>query len=1028
MNTKSARLKTLEYLKANKKHIVKAWNEMLVTYAPFQEKKRFSIIQGEQEKGIDFLSVLLEIDTTNYNNLYKKIDTIVNRIHSPYYSVTDFTSEVYCLETAICQILRVQDFLSGHLWEVISLIRKDIFNLTSMIIQKSVSVYEFVVENGKRPFCYFEYSGKIVYSNKAMLSLMGVKVLDPEKKVTDFFVKENKKRIQEMLKNLDGSKHLCENMDFKDCKGNIISVDGEIAPVVLGGNAVGGYASLLNLSKVLEGQKKVYDNSPVGIIKVNLKNQFTYANPVALEMFGVKHLAGGSIEKFVKKEDWKKVKQHLKARFENGLADEYDVEASMLGKRPKTMPIRISGIPEMNLKGDIIGSLAIIHNMEIEKASAAIYETVETVENFTTFFEAIGTIVNRLVPFSEMIISNFSSDRKHIKSMNWRPDKGRGMLGRQGVWWAVPKYLEDWLFDSKNYYVEDMETFFSHQSRSSLKNNPEIQTFLKKKLLSMVRCTVIREKKIIASLSFFRRKKNAFSSKEIETIRKLPLHKAILISRYEAEKATLEFRLDLMNRVLDVCHDLDQVGQTIVESLVVHYQWLNASFFFVDKANDTFRLKGQKALNDIEKYLLPEDYTQPLKAGILGYVYRHKRNVNIANINTDKKFQKYYVRGHKATKSELCIPIVVEGKAFWLLNIEDARENAFCRDDIDSLNQIIREVSEILKRAHAYYIHTVTLNSTSDAVITTDFQGKINTANPAAEKLLQLEFNDLKGKSFRKYFKDKKLFDHIRAERHIVSGKEAYISGALKKENCVLLSSSPLPVESGGRVYIAKDLSLIKQVRRLEYLNQMTYEVALQTKTPLSLMFSWLERLEKSNAKDRSELVQKLVNQLRKIELTTDRLALFEEGKGLIPYNELVLDFKEVIQFLKKDFPESDIRKINFKDDNTPFFRGDIFQIKFCMETILSYLLRYLPRKRNIDFITTHTNNWVQCRINGFLPIPGADSMSEEKEAVRQTLKDIALGEPIIHNFICKNHKGKYHRSKSQPGQFCIDLPLRGNT
>jgi hypothetical protein len=201
--------------------------------------------------------------------------------------------------------------------------------------------------------------------------------------------------------------------------------------------------------------------------------------------------------------------------------------------------------------------------------------------------------------------------------------------------------------------------------------------------------------------------------------------------------------------------------------------------------------------------------------------------------------------------------------------------------------------------------------------------------------------------------------------------------------------------------------------------------VALQTKTPLSLLFSWLGRIESVLPEDRQELMDKITRQLKKIELTTDRLALFESGKGIIPYNEARFDFSDVIHAIKKDFPKSEIDRINFKNDHTPSFKGDRFQIKFCVETILSYLLRYLPGDRKIDVMITHNTEWIQCRIKGVLPGSGEDGIAEEKAAMRQTLDDMALGEPIIDQFIRKNHKGKYIRPKGRTGQFRIDLPTR---
>ncbi len=184
------------------------------------------------------------------------------------------------------------------------------------------------------------------------------------------------------------------------------------------------------------------------------------------------------------------------------------------------------------------------------------------------------------------------------------------------------------------------------------------------------------------------------------------------------------------------------------------------------------------------------------------------------------------------------------------------------------------------------------------------------------------------------------------------------------------------------------------------YANPAVQEMLGESNLELSLLFSWLGRIESMVPEDRPELMDKITQQLKKIELTVDRLALFESGKGVIAYNEVRFNFSEVIHSIKKDFPKSEIARINFKNDHTPSFKGESFQIRFCVETILSYLLRYLPGDRKIDVRVTNNTEWIQCRIKGVLPLPGEDGIAEDKAAMRQTLNDMALGEPIIDQFI----------------------------
>jgi PAS domain S-box-containing protein len=561
MKMKRENLKSREFLQSKKKKIVQAWNGRLKQHLPFKDGTKLSAIKKEQEKGTDLLSIILEVDAKNEKDLLKKIISILKRIRSSSYSISNFSLEAYCLEEAVLQVLSEDNAPDGQLLQLYNEVRKDIFILTQIVLQQSADVYEYAIENGERAFCYFNCDGEILYTNDTMLSLMGVGELSKREKLADFFAETDSDFIQDLICGKLGKQGILRMLVFKNSKGKRLPVGAEISPIIVQGKRVGGYASLIDISKPMESQQKVYDKSPLGIIKINKKFKFTYANPVACEMLGAKSLVGKSVrDLFPEEKDWQKVEKHLlQKRFKNGLADEYEVEVSTLGDTPKRIPVRISGIPETDPKGEIIGSLAILHSLELEE-------------------------VARLVPFDEMIISTFSSDLQHVRSFSQTSD-----LGWKGVWWKIPPYVKKWVFDKHNFYVDDIAKFIDKLGQRKLQGDPLVHSLLQKNLLSMVRCPVFRENN---------------SQREIDTIKRLPLHKATLMSRYAEEKNTLEFRLDLMNRILSVCHELDQIGPVIVKSLVEHYGWQNASFFLADEVDGTFSLKGQKALGDKKVFLL----------------------------------------------------------------------------------------------------------------------------------------------------------------------------------------------------------------------------------------------------------------------------------------------------------------------------------------------------------------------------------------------------------------------------------------
>jgi PAS domain S-box-containing protein len=296
MKQQTMGLKTREFLRSNHKQIVHAWNYRLKEYPPFQDPIKFSTIQKEQEKGKDLFSTVLELDPGPGKDLQEGTWSIVNRIHSPAYSVCDFAIEAFCLEDAVCHALMNTHFPPEQLFAANQEIRRTVFTLSQTILERSAGIYEYAVENGKRAFCYFDCHGDIRYSNEAMLSLTKTTGQVSKTNITQFFAPADKTLIEEMLRDTLGRKTIFRSLNFKDGQGRVLPVGAEISPIIIQGKPVGGYAGLVDLSRVMQGQEKVYDKSALGIIKVNTNYEFTYANPAAQDILGEKNLEGKSIK------------------------------------------------------------------------------------------------------------------------------------------------------------------------------------------------------------------------------------------------------------------------------------------------------------------------------------------------------------------------------------------------------------------------------------------------------------------------------------------------------------------------------------------------------------------------------------------------------------------------------------------------------------------------------------------------------------------------------------------------------------
>jgi K+-sensing histidine kinase KdpD len=216
-------------------------------------------------------------------------------------------------------------------------------------------------------------------------------------------------------------------------------------------------------------------------------------------------------------------------------------------------------------------------------------------------------------------------------------------------------------------------------------------------------------------------------------------------------------------------------------------------------------------------------------------------------------------------------------------------------------------------------------------------------------------------------------------------------------------------------------------MEELDYLGKLYHEIAIQTKTPLSLLFSWLKRLKGDiSAERKKDILSNALRQLRKLTLTYDRLALYDKQEGLVPYNPILFDISDLLEMVRHEFPSMDWERILLEcDRDIPLVRGDMFQIIFCLESILSFLLRCAGEEQRIHVAAGFTDDKVFIKIRGNVPeLPAEATGTETKPTARlsETLADMALGEKVIDTFI-NNQGGRYHSFRNGTEmEFSIEL------
>jgi PAS domain S-box-containing protein len=760
----------------------------------------------------------------------------------------------------------------------------------------------------------------------------------------------------------------------------------------------------------------LFDSTPLGVIKVDTKGKCEYANQKFASIVGEASFVGHNVrELFPDDQNRGIIEDQLRKRFEERRPDDYDVMLTRLdNKRP--VHVRIASTPVVDSLDRPVGAIAIFREVTFERAIKRITQVIATCQSSEELLRAIASEVRKVISFDQFHVAAYSRD-KYMRSLFADPHLDPTFKVR---WFKMSPAMAKFAARQDVDKIEDMEEYYKEPGFITLQEEDLKKQGWIDRPRSLLRCPVTRKGRVVASLSIGRRKPSPFSNSQVALFKSLPLREAVTMALYLEDKQNLRFRLDLMGSIFKEWDDQEKVASVIVQQLLEHNDWDHAAFFHVDEKRHEIRLLSQKARNDNPGLLLEAQYKQGLDSGVLGYVYKNRDSVNIGDL-AHSQFKDIAVRNFKSqTASELCIPVVIDNRVCWMLNLEDSRKNAFSSEEVDYLKQILDELKNLLEGVLARHFVETTIDSASDAIIAVDGSGCISRVNPAVESLLGYSQLDLKGVTFLNLLDSRQLLDEVTDGRRLFCEQVT-----LKRKDGtgigVLLSASPLPQALGGAIFLARDLSLMKRLQELEYLGRVHRELAIQTKTPLSLAFSWLDTLHTSDP----ETLKKIVQELQRVELTYDRLALYEQYEGVLPTNKILLDMSEETQNVLKSLPDLEQKKIDFKPVSLPWVRGDPFQLTFCVRTILSYLLRFAPEKERIDFRLQRENGLIVLRIRGILPkLSDAALPGERAESLRRVHVDIALGENILRSFIRAND-GVYHQPvwEGQRIEFRIDLP-----
>jgi PAS domain-containing protein len=748
-------------------------------------------------------------------------------------------------------------------------------------------------------------------------------------------------------------------------------------------------------ARLLEVERGVFDGSQLGIVMADPDRWLKYANPAALGIMGVVSHEGLRLDSaFADREAHSTLAEHWDRR-RRGLSSAFRAHVTRLNDGQR-IPLDILGIPLLDDEGKLVASIGIFHRADDNPLAEDIHRLNGSIpEGRRLLFEVSKCLVKGFGA-DAAIVTRYSRNGGHANPFfvaRLQTD-GRLSVEWRKRWMRLNADQQD---DVKRNLttrvIPDLGPFMASGVWRSATEDPLVQAITEEGQKAVLSRPIQRKSEVRGAISLLSRTAGKFTAQECRRINELPLVETVLHVIDSIERNLSDERFELLKE-LSRCTTVRHACETLARRLVEIYGWASVCLFRVDYADRKIRLLAQFAPKRIDPAILLEpNYVQGIDEGYLGQVVRTHRRLNMEALPD----------AERNIRSLLCCPISWERdtKPRFLISVGDESDSAFSENEEEWLEEVAGEVGALMERISRLNFLNECFKSVSDPIIVTDQHYEIRQVNQAAATLMCYQDpKDVTGK-LADFFEDPAAF-----ERAI--GADAVTEEAqllLKTRNNVAppvpvhLSSQPLPEQLGGEIFILRDIRDLQKRVELQLLSQATFEVAAQTKAPLSLAIASLQAMARRLSARQRQSMEKALRHLRRVEQGYTRLALFNRS-----YDPGYEDFGHVnlgaeLRAVVADLPEVEKPLVHtIIDDRAPTIRAERFQVAFVIETLLATLIRSAPGEEPVVAEVACDGGRTALKLRGYWTNGGGDTADAVQlgTEIRHTLW---LAKPVIDSF-----------------------------
>ncbi|WP_233885448.1 PAS domain-containing protein [Paraburkholderia flagellata] len=702
-----------------------------------------------------------------------------------------------------------------------------------------------------------------------------------------------------------------------------------------------------------------FDSTPYAVMRVSPDGIVHFANAESFNLFPLQPhgVIGRSLGALFEGENSECIAQKLAECMQT--LNRVSVDVSMCDRTNKREQVRLLLLPDLTVDRRPLGALVVIQSTLLERVRDDIAKIAHDsrIPSWEQRLELIVECVRRIFDFDHANYGIYDDDVSVFRALAIFPHEERMKWTER--WLRLPPGIVPWLKSGRT-AVPDINKFL--KDYPDLANSEVAQMYVSKRMRSSATLVAMGARDIPTSaLSFSSMQMGRLGQAHVDLLRELDLEPVLIRIeneiRAEREALAAHLRSELARAPV-----LPVVAREIVDRIATSFKWDFVALFRVDRHKEQFELFHH---NPCKKGLaMGAPYVQPIDKGMLAATLKEKQTLIVNDIDETGKNgveQFGYLGLGRPARSAMTIPVHLNGRIRWVLNIESKVAHAFHGPDREAIERLIASLEEGLKQRTLAEINKLVLKETEQGVVTVGMDGVILNVNAVAERLLGRVENSASGTQ-RELFSMYASADDPRTADVLkgLSGTEKRrieIVGDDGEIRPVLATYIPLDESFDAALWFLTDLHGDRWTVDLRFLRETVSDVAQQTRAPLALASSLARQLPRlwtsvsraadgdaPSPADSEDLSRRLIAEINKADITFERLAENLNVRREPVRNKQLLNFAYCIDSVIEGLPKRDREHIEHAGPKAPLFvDGDPERLAFVVRSIVAHLMRILP-------------------------------------------------------------------------------------